>query len=453
MSGQFRQCPEDRLWEEKLVKKMNLNGMVSRRSLLRGGAGILATSALGMPMIRPASASAADTIKIGFMAPLSGIRAPFTAATQHTLNEVRLATANGIEINGTTYNVEIIVKDNQSTPARSVQVGNELLLNDNPDIILVVDAEGATAIGPIADARGIPTLSTMGPWQAWAFSRKYDPAQGFPYTFHFFFGADELGAIFPAMWSHLDNNHKIGALFADNDAGRVMSNPEIGFPPAFNGAGYNFATDTGLFRLDTDDFSTQIANFKREGVDIVAGTAFESHMATFWNQAAQMGFAPKICTIAAGLLFPSSVNNIGDRGNGMSTEVWWTPDMPFKSSLNGQTAKEVAASYEAASGQQWIQPLGYEHALFEIAINALRASGNPKDRDAVRDALAASRTETVLGTVDFAGSPLKSVGLTHAVGGQWQKSSGGAFKYNLEIVDNSTNPEVGLTADFAALNY
>lgn len=427
---------------------------MSRRSVLRGGAGLLASSAaLSIPMIRPASAAAADTIKIGFMAPLSGIRSSFTAATQHTLDVVRAATANGLEINGTTYNVELIVKDNQSTPARSVQVGNELLLNDQPDIILVADAEGATAIGPIADARGIPTLSTMGPWQAWAFSRQYDPAQGFPYTFHFFFGADELGKIFPAMWNHLDTNHKIGALFADNDAGRVMSHPEIGFPPAFKAAGYDFATDTGLFRLDTDDFSTQIANFKREGVDIVAGTAFENHMATFWNQAAQMGFQPKVCTIAAGLLFPSSVNNLGDRGNGMSTEVWWTPDMPFTSSLNGQSAKEVAGAFEAASGQQWIQPLGYEHALFEIAINALKSSGNPKDKDAVRDALAASRTETVIGAVDFGGSPLKSVGLTHTVGGQWQKTEGGAFKYNLAIVDNSTNPEVNVTADFAALTY
>lgn len=430
-----------------------LKTSVSRRSVLRSGARLAAASTLlSAPMVRSAWA-ATDTIRIGFMAPLSGIRSSFTATTEHTIGVVREALKDGLTIGGTTYNVEIIVKDNQSTPTRSVQVGNELLLNENPDLILCADAEGATAIGPIADARGIPTLSTMGPWQAWAFSRKYDPAKGFPYTFHFFFGADELGRIFPAMWERLGNNHKIGALFADNDAGRVMSHPEIGFPPAFNAAGYEFAADTGLFRLDTDDFSTQISEFKRAGVDIVAGTAFENHMATFWNQAAQMGFQPKICTIAAGLLFPSSVNNLGDRGDGMSTEVWWTPDMPFQSSLTGQSATDLAAAYSAASGKQWTQPLGYEHALFEVAVSALKSSGNPKDRDAVRDALAASRTDTVIGAVDFGSSPLKSVGLTHTVGGQWQKASDGPFKYNLEIVDNSTNPEVNITADFKELAY
>ncbi|MBT9386775.1 ABC transporter substrate-binding protein [Pseudooceanicola sp. CBS1P-1] len=424
---------------------------LSRRKVLRAGLGLaLGSGALGAPMIR---AAGRDTIRIGYIAPLSGLRAPFTVSTRHTLDVVRQALKDGLTVGGRTYDVEIIVKDCQSTPARSVQVGNELLLKDKPDIILVADAEAATAIGPIADARRVPTLSTFGPWQAWAFSRKYDPKKGFPYTFHFFFGADELGRAFPAMWDHLDTNHQIGALFADNDAGRVMSNPEIGFPPAFEEAGYTFASDTGLFRLDTDDFSTQIADFKRKGVDIVAGTAYENHMATFWNQAAQMGFQPKVCTIASGLLFPSSVTNLGDRGQGMSTEAWWTPEMPFTSSLTGQSAAEVAQAFEAAGKQQWTQPLGYEHALLEIGINALRTSSDPKDHDAVRDALANSRNETVVGTVDFAGSPLKSVGLTHTVGGQWQQAKAGAYRYQLQIVDNSTNPAVNVTADFMALNY
>jgi len=433
--------------------KKYFNKPLSRRGILRASATLgLAGASLSMPMLRPAQA-ATDTVKIGFIAPLSGIRSSFTKTTNHTLSVIRAATANGIEIGGKTYAVEIIVKDNQSTPTRSLQVGNELILNDDPDIILVDDAEGATAIGPIADARGIPTLSTQGPWQAWAFSRKYDPAVGFPYTFHFFFGADELGRIFPSMWDQLDTNKKIGTLFVDNDAGRVMSHPKIGFPPAFTGAGYEIAADTGLFRLDTDDFSTQISAFKAAGVEIVAGVAFENHMATFWNQAAQMGFEPKVCTIAAGLLFPSSVNNLGDRGDGMSTEVWWTPGMPFKSSITNQTAAEVAAAYTAETGEQWVQPLGYEHALFELGLNALIQSGDPKNKDAVRDALANTTLDTVAGRVDFAGSPLKSVGLTHTVGGQWQATGGGDFPYELQIVDVSTDPSVEKTAEFSELKY
>jgi len=420
---------------------------VTRRKLL-AGAGAAAASSL--PLFNVARAQE-ETLRIGFVGALSGIRASFGASTSHTIEEVRQALAGGLDIGGKHYAVEIIVKDNQSTPTRSLQVGNELILRDQPDIILVSDAEGGTAIGAISDARKVPTLSTMGPWQAWAFSRRYDPAVGFPYTFHFFFGVDELGTLYPKMWDTMATNKKVGTFYADNDAGRVFSDAKIGFPPAFQAAGYEIV-DTGLFRLDTDDFSTQIAKFRDAGVDIIAGTAFENHMATFWNQAAQAGFQPKICTIAAGLLFPSSVDNLGARGDGMSTEVWWTPYYPFKSSLTGQTAREVADAYTAATGNQWTQPLGYDHALFELGIAALKNSGDPKDKDKVRDALAALTLETVIGKVDFGATPLKSVGLTHIVGGQWQKAEG-KFPYELKVVDNSTNPAVPVTAKLEPLGY
>lgn len=419
---------------------------MTRRTLLAGAG----AAALSAPLAGRVFAQE-ETVRIGFIGALSGIRSSFGASTAHTIAEIEKAFANGIEIGGKTYGVEIIVKDNQSTPTRSLQVGNELILNDRPDIILVSDAEGATAIGPISDARGIPTLSTMGPWQAWAFSRQYDPGTGFPFAFHFFFGVDELGALFPKMWNTVATNKKVGTLYADNDAGRAFSSPDIGFAKVFEAAGYE-VVDTGLFRLETDDFSTQIARFKEAGVDIVAGTAFESHMATFWTQAAQAGFQPKICTIAAGLLFPSSVNNLGARGDGMSTEVWWIPAFPFKSTITGQTAQEVADAYTASTGNQWTQPLGYDHALFELGIAALKNSGNPKDKIAVRDALAGLSLDTVVGKVDFANSPLKSVGLTHVVGGQWQKAEG-QFPFELQVVNNETNPAVNLTSDLKLLTY
>jgi branched-chain amino acid transport system substrate-binding protein len=427
-------------------------GPVSRRSVLKGAGKVAAASAaMSLPSFNFARADDA-TIKIGFVVPLSGIRASFGGSTSFTIDAVRAALKDGIEVGGKKYAVEIIVKDNQSTPTRSLQVGNELILNDEPDILLVSDAEGGTAIANLADARGIPQISTQGPWQGWAFQRGYDPAKGFPYTFHFFWGADELGAVYANMWNSMETNKKVGTLYADNDGGRAMSDKERGFPVAFNAAGYD-VTDTGLFRMDTDDFSTQIAAFKEAGVEIVAGHAFENHLATFWNQAAQVGFQPKICTIAAGLLFPSSVNNLGVRGDGMSTEVWWTPAFPFKSSLTGQSAQELGDAYTAATGKQWTQPLGYDHALLEIGIAALKASGDPKNRDKIRDAIAGLTLETVIGTVDFKNTPLKNVGLTHIAGGQWQKVEGGKFPYDLLVVDNSANPDVPIASQLLPIEY
>ena len=63
--------------------------------------------------------------------------------------------------------------------------------------------------------------------------------------------------------------------------------------------------------------------------------------ATFWGQAAQQGFKPKVVTIGKALLFPSVISSLGARGNGLSTEIWWTPNHPFKSGLTGQSAREL----------------------------------------------------------------------------------------------------------------
>ena len=423
---------------------------VSRRAVLSGALALTAGAAsLSMPNIARA---AAKSLKIGFIAPLSGIRSAFAESTTYTIEQARKTLKDGLDIHGEKYAVEFVVKDNQSSPTRSLQVGSELLLNDKPDLILSADAEGATAIGNLCDARGMPTLSTGGPWQGWAFQRHYNPQAGFPFTFHFFWGADELGRVYTSMWDGLETNKKVGTLYADNDGGRATADKEHGFPPAFAKAGYTIV-DSGLFRADTDDFSTQIALFKSAGVDIVAGLAFPSHMATFWNQAAQAGFKPKVCTIAAAFLFPSGVDNLGARGDGMSSEVWWTPTFPFKSSLTGQTAKEAADGYTAATGKQWTQPLGYDHALIEVGVAALKGAADPKNKEAVRDALKAMKVDTLVGPVNFASSPLKNVAVTHTVGGQWQKSKSGAFKFDLNVVDNSTNPAVPVASKLAPLAY
>jgi branched-chain amino acid transport system substrate-binding protein len=192
-------------------------------------------------------------------------------------------------------------------------------------------------------------------------------------------------------------------------------------------------TDPGRFQNGTQDFSAQIAAFKKEGVEIVTGVVIPPDAKTFLTQARQQGFKPKVITLGKALLFPGAIEALGDLGEGLSTEVWWSPSHPFTSSLTKQSAKALAEAYEAGTKKQWTQPIGFAHALFEVAADALKRSKSLKAAD-VRDAVAGSQLKTVVGDVKWGQGPFKNVSKTPLVLGQWGK--GKKYKVELTIVNN-----------------
>ena len=107
-------------------------------------------------------------------------------------------------------------------------------------------------------------------------------------------------------------------------------------------------------------------------------------------------------TPAKALLFPSAVEALGSRGAGMSTEVWWSHHDPFKSGLTGETAQQFCDAYEAATGKQWTQPIGFQHAIFEVAIDALKRA-KKLDPAAIRDAIAATDYDSSSARFDLEG--------------------------------------------------
>lgn len=237
-------------------------------------------------------------------------------------------------------------------------------------------------------------------------------------------------------------------LWSNDSDGVPLSNATTGLPPLFAAKGYE-VIDAGFHQPLADDFSTQIAQLKDAGVDIVSGVFLPPDFTTFWTQAAQQGFRPKAVTVAKALLFPSAVEALGANGNGVSSEVWWSPNHPYRCGLTGISSADLAKGYEEASGQQWIQPTGYKHALLEVAIDALKRSGNPKDKGAVRDAIAATDYASIVGRVSWANGPVKNACPTPLVGGQWVARGDG--KFDIVVCENTTAPEIPVQQPFAAL--
>jgi branched-chain amino acid transport system substrate-binding protein len=367
------------------------------------------------------------------------------------LDQVRDLTKQGLAVGGKTYPVEILVRDNESSVEGAARAGEDLLVREKVDLLLMSTSEPAIHAAAMCDKLGVPGLSTMSPWQIHFFARGGKPDTGFPYTFHFFFGLDDLTQTYSGMWRSLGVRYPVGTFYFDNAAGRGMANPERGIPAAIRAAGLR-EVNAGFYAAGTTDFRGQIAQLKAGDAGILSGFAFPNDFAAFWAQAAELGFAPEVCSVPGAFLFPTAVELLGDRGDGMSTEVWWTPNVPFRSTLTGQTAAALATSFEAASGRQWTQPLGYSYALWEVAIAALKAAGDPHDREAVAAALARTRLDTIVGPVDFASTPVRSVARTQLAGGQWRRSDGGRFRYDLRIVANNVAPAIPVEQRLALLS-
>ena len=108
----------------------------------------------------------------------------------------------------------------------------------------------------------------------------------------------------------------------------------VGFPPVLDKLGYKL-TDPGRYQNLTDDFSAQIARVQEAQAEIITGVVIPPDFTTFWNQANQKGFKPKVASIGKAILFPVALEALGKAGNNLSCEVWWSPAVPFKSSLTG----------------------------------------------------------------------------------------------------------------------
>ncbi|MEM7752107.1 MAG: ABC transporter substrate-binding protein [Pseudomonadota bacterium] len=417
----------------------------TRRQVLGG----LAAGVAAPAILRSTRAYAqSPTLKVGFVTPSTGPLAGFAEADDYILEGLRAQFAGGVMNNGKSFNIEIIKKDSQSNPNRAAEVAAELILDDEVDIITAAATPDTT--NPVADQaeiNEIPCITTDAPWQPYFFGRGGNPAEGFAYTYHFFWGLEDIIANFTGLWDSSGVAKKVGGLFPNDADGNAWGHPELGLPAPLAAQGFELV-DPGRYQPLTDDFSNYISAFKDAGCEIVTGVMIPPDFGTFWSQAAQQGFNPKVATVGKALLFPSAIEALGDRGIGLSSEIWWSPNHPFNSSLTGISAGDLAAGYSSATGRPWTQPIGFKHALFEVVADVVSRADDLEDADAVASAIAATNINTIVGTVNWSAGPVPNVTKTPLVSGQWQYNGNGV---ELVITNNSEAPDIPVGGELQLL--
>src|SRR3954463_12828408 len=201
----------------------------NRRTLLQAGLGALAAPAI--LRVIPVNAQS-RVIKIGHVSPRTGPIAPFGEADPF-IDQVQKLVEKGIVSGGRTYPVQIISKDSQSSTSRASEVAAELILRDKVDLLVAASTPDTT--NPVADqaeVNEVPCLTTDCPWQPYFFGRKGDPAKGFTWTYHFFWGLEDVIGAFLALWDSSPTNKVVGGLFPNDADGNAWGDPQRGLPPA-----------------------------------------------------------------------------------------------------------------------------------------------------------------------------------------------------------------------------
>ena len=422
-------------------------------------AGATTTTAAAAETTTTAGVEAGRDIKIGVLTPLTGPLASFAKPDKWIVETVTKTIKDGVVCgDGKLHKFQFLVEDTQSSASRDSQVAGDLILNSKVDMILA--SSSPDNVNPAADqceANGVPLLANFVPWQPFYLGRGATPDKPFKWTYMYHFGLEDAAEVRIGMWKQIQTNNKVGLLFPNDSDGSSWANAKTGFTPKVIAAGYA-VSQPGLHDATAEDFTQQISEFKKNGCEILSGIETPPEFTNFWKEAIQQGLKPKVVTFGKALLFHETLVALGDSGLGLSDEVVWHPTFPYKSSLTGQTCQELADQYTTDTGQGWTEPIG-QYGKFEWAIDVYKRMTNIDDKEQFPTVVQATKLDTINGPIDFT-TPVK-MGTVHPVlnvfkiriaAGQWVKSTGGKWPYDL-VLCYANGPEIPTTAKLQPMVY
>jgi branched-chain amino acid transport system substrate-binding protein len=439
-------------------------GSISRRGLLRAaGAGATVMGASGLlqacsSSIKGAGSGSGGTkaITIGWIHPLTGALAGFGAPDNWVISKIKQTTPykNGFKIGGKTYAVTIKSYDTQSSPTRAGDLARTAILSDGVNLLLASSTpETVNAVASQAESLHTPLICSNIPWEPWYINLGGNPLKPTlkpKYVVMYFLGAEHLVKCFIPMWdrihAQLHTNKVVGAAFPNDSDGNAF---RAVFPPIAKGAGYTFDMSSP-YPDGTTNYSSMISAFKSAKADFFTNVPLPPDFATMWKQSVQQGFKPKLATVAKVLLFPTDAYALGNLVNNVATDAWWAPSLPWTSSFTGETCQQMATDFETTTSGQWNSNIS-NYSLFEAAHAALTSVSDPHDKTEVADAIHKVNIQALAGPLNFAsGGPAPGVAITPPVGVQWQK--GTKYPLEMQVVDNTLQPQAKITADLKPTN-
>lgn len=382
------------------------------------------------------------TITIGRVAPVTGAFADagkdtpwIDAFKQKTVND-----AGGLKVGDRTCMIQVKAYDGKSTVAGSAEAANQAILRDKVDFLIATGGpETTTAPSDICERNKVACIAAGTPVEAWLYGPD-GKAKTYDYTYAFFFSVADLVKNHIGMIDSLPGgfNGKIGYLYPNDADGTVFSSL---FDPALKAQGWE-PVDPGHFTQGLPDFSSVINQFRRNRVEVVTGVLTPPDMQNFLQQAAQVGFKPKMYIIDKGTGYPGPMAALGEIGYGLLSVNFWSPAFPGHSKFGGHDGQALVDAFESETGNKYLPPLAYNDASFDVLLDAIQRAGTTETA-AVVAALAKTDLDSVVGQVHFNSDHISVQPLG---GAQWRYDAarGEIVK---ESVFNAIYPSVVKTAE------
>ena len=327
-----------------------------------------------------AASSDEKVVKIGVFEPTSGQNAAggkkeiLGIEYAHSLNPT-------IDINGETYNIELVYADNASDAAKAPSAA-QLLISNNVSVVIGTYGSGcAIAAGDLFAEAKIPAIGTS--------CTNPQVTLGNDYYFRIAYIDPFQGAVM-ASYS-LKNGCKNCVVIVE--AGDDYS---AGFGNYFSEAMVNggASCDTVTFQTGETDFSTIMANIKSKGYDGIFAPVSIETAPLIINQAREAGVE---CQIMAGDTWDdiSIAERAGANANGVFFSAFFDASdtsneagVEFNKGILEWIAADATRTENnggAADAISSVTPCGYD--AYMAAYNAILAAQST-DGEAIRDALA-----------------------------------------------------------------
>lgn len=358
-----------------------------RRQLIIGAGAVLAA-----PAIHSRASAAAEPIVFGGSVPLSGPAAEtglnvnngYITAVSY-LNDV----LGGVEIGDTKYKLELKLFDDASDPSRATTLIQRQL---DQGTQFFLGSFGSNIVLPTAAiverARRIMVQTGGGSDQIFN--------QGFKHVFGMYPRASLQFESTAALFKSLQPKIETFSIAYTNDS----------FSKTAAQGAINSCTKAGIKMLDkfelpekVSDVSSVLSSVRANLPDLLLCVMHDQDSLLIARQMIASGTNVKALFQGLGPQLASFRDALGKYADGISTQSYWMPDLPFKDKFFGSAAK--FAEYYSS---KFTRPIAYHTAgaaacilTYVLAMQQVKST----KAEAVRDAIANADYETLYGRIKF----------------------------------------------------